>query len=160
MSAKTASKLDTLIDSVNVPSIPTGATVTDVPTDAAPSKSKSKSKSDQKNGRAAASKGTLHTLTVDGFELTFATGTPNADALKASVARATSNPWYAVAEWLAAQVPGFLTIRKIEGSDAKSPMSRIDSAIARARKQGVKNYGKLDAKSGTEKGVWFFIRRP
>ncbi len=99
-------------------------------------------------------------MTVDGFELTFATGDVAADALKATVARATTNPWYPVAEWLAAQVPGFLTIRKIEGSDAKSPMSRLDSAINRARKQGVKNYGKLDARSGAEKGVWYFIRRP
>lgn len=109
-----------------------------------------------KKGKALPAK----TMTVDGFEMVFSTTMPNAESLKATVSRATINPWYAVAEWLACQPAGALTIRKIEGSTAKSPMSRIDSAISRARKLGVKNYGKLDAKAGTEKGVWYFIRRP
>lgn len=61
--------------------------------------------------------------------------------------------------WVAMQPVGFLTVRKSEGSTAKSPMSRIDAAIARARKQEVKNYGKLTVKRGKEKGVWYLIRR-
>lgn len=140
-----------------------GATVTDAVADTAPKTTTRQTvKSSQKSGRATRkpSVGTLSTMTVDGFELTFVAGNVDADKLRASVARATTNPWYPVAEWLAVQVPGFLTIRKIEGSDAKSPMSRLDSAITRARKQNVKNHQKLDARSGADKGVWYFIRRP
>lgn len=103
------------------------------------------------------------TLTVDNFTLSFTAGDVAADAIRAAIARETKNPWYPVAEWLAAQNAGFLKIERAASADpkvAKSPMSKIDAAIARARKMGIANYGKLDAKSGAEKGLWYFIRRP
>lgn len=160
----TADKLAAKLAALNAANVPTnGATMTDIAADvAATSTTRQKSKSGQKSGRANGKPavGTLHTMTVDGFELTFATGDVSADALRANVSRATTNPWYPVAEWLAAQVPGFLTIRKVEGSDVKSPLSRMWSAIMRAQKLDVKNARKLDARSGTDKGVWYFIRRP
>lgn len=92
------------------------------------------------------------------FEITFTAG--DAEKIKATTSRATSNPWYAVALLLAEKPAGFFTIRRVTDSKAKSPMTQIDTAIARCRKQGIANYGKLDAKTSTDKGVWYFIRRP
>lgn len=92
------------------------------------------------------------------FEITFTTG--DAEKIKATTSRATANPWYSVALLLCEKPAGFFTIRRVAGSAAKSPMTQIDAAINRCRKQGIANYGKLDAKASTDKGVWYFIRRP
>lgn len=97
------------------------------------------------------------TLKIDGFSMAYDPTTADGAKLRESVMRETQNPWYPVMVWLAAQKPGHITISR-DGS-AKSPMSRIDSAIARARKAGVKGWRNLDAKSGNEKGVWFLIHR-
>lgn len=97
-------------------------------------------------------------MKIDGFEIAFSKGTLDPALLKATVSRATTNPWYDVVTWTAAQVPGYLTIRRTDAT-IKSPVSKIDSAINRARKQGVKNFHKLEVRSSAaDKGVWYLIR--
>lgn len=101
---------------------------------------------------------TTSTLAVGDFVLTFAAGLPA--SVRENTLRDTKNPWWPVIEYLNTQDAGFITITRPEGSKTKSPMSAIDSMIQRARKAGLKNAGKLDAKSHkTEKGVWYLIRR-
>lgn len=105
--------------------------------------------------------GTVKTvkLSVDGFELSFSKGTLDDKLVKAATGRATTNVWYPIVEWIAGQPTGFLTIRKLDGVKATSPVSKLDSAITRFRKLGGVNAGKLDTRSGTEKGTWFLIKR-
>jgi hypothetical protein len=103
---------------------------------------------------------TPHVLTTaDGFLVTFKSGKLDA-ATKAAILRSTKNPWYPILEWLVAQPVGYLTITKLADSKVKSPVSPIKSAIMRAIFADVKNARKLDVKSGTDKGVWYFVRRP
>jgi hypothetical protein len=102
---------------------------------------------------------TTSTLAVDGYNLNMLNGLP--ESVKDAIARNTANPWYPIVEYVAIQTkPCYIEITRPDGSKAKSPVSKLDSAIQRARKLGVKNYGKLDAKSGTQKGVWYLLRRP
>jgi hypothetical protein len=103
---------------------------------------------------------TPHVLTTaDGFMVTFKSGKLDA-ATKAAILRSTKNPWYPILEWLVTQPVGYLTITKSADSKEKSPVSHIKSAIMRAIFADVKNARKLDVKSGTEKSVWYFVRRP
>lgn len=101
---------------------------------------------------------TVKTVTVDGFTLTLFAGDVPDSLIKASATRSTSNPWYAVMVWLAGCKPGYVEIQRNDDS-VKSPMSKIDGAIARCRKAGIAHYGKLDARSGATKGTWYLIRR-
>lgn len=117
------------------------------------------------------------TITVDNFTMHFKAGTLDTATLNAIKDRTTTNPWYPVAEWLAVQAPGVITITRADGVTAKqaaSPLARIRTAIAKGndlrkahmlRGQAVpanlRNFGKLAADShATEKGVWFFVRMP
>lgn len=104
---------------------------------------------------------TTRAIVADGFVLSFKSGDVPAHLLAASKLRDTSNVWFEVAQWLALQPAGYLTIKRADGVDAKtarSPMSKIDGAIARMRKTGSKGWQRLDAKTGTDKGTWYFIR--
>ena len=112
-----------------------------------------------KNKTAAKNKTSIApiaTIALDGFTVKFETGLP--ENVKAATSRATTNVWYAIAEWLADGTAGFITITRDQDSKAKSPMSNIDRAITRCRKMKVQNYGKLDCVQSNDKGVWFFIR--
>jgi hypothetical protein len=109
-----------------------------------------------KNGKVST---TTSTLAVDGYALNMLNGLPQ--SVKDAIARNTANPWYLIVEYVAMQTkPCYIEITRPDGSKAKSPVSKLDSAIQRARKLGVVNHGKLDAKSGTQKGVWYLMRRP
>jgi hypothetical protein len=102
---------------------------------------------------------TTITLAIDGYALNMLSGLP--ESVKDAIARNTANPWYPIVEYVAIQTkPCYIEITRPDGSKAKSPISKLDAAIQRARKLGVVNHGKLDAKSGTVKGVWYLLRRP
>lgn len=157
-----ASKLDTLnamIADDNAPSInhvaQNGTTVkknvikTVAPT--APVKTEVRSEKSSKIGSVAV-------LNIDGFDIAFKAGTLDTALVKATATRTTTNVWYAIVKWLATQPTGFLTITRSTGSKAKSPMSKIDSALSRARKLEVKNWSNMTAKTGQEKGVWYLVK--
>jgi hypothetical protein len=115
-------------------------------------------------------------LHVDGFTVTFdKDAIVDVATLRNLVVRETDNPWYAVVTVLSKCSVGVLTVTRDDNSKgAKSPLARINSAIARAERirkdamlRGVKpaadvlNAHKIAATGHkSEKGVWRLVRMP
>lgn len=147
-----------------VSTVVAGETVSDIIADVASDQTKTKTKTVKTKTPTAQNAGRAKTKTnavptVDGFALTFASGVASAELFATLRTRATTNPWYIIAEWLGKQPTGYITITRTEGSKEKSPMSRLDAAITRARKLKIEGFSKLDARSGAVKGTWYFIHR-
>lgn len=104
--------------------------------------------------------GTVKTadLTIPGFSMQWAAGKLDDTAVKATVVRDTTNPWYGVVLYCAARGAGYLTITREADSKEKAPTSRIWAAILRAQKLGQKGASKLTVRSGVEKGTWYLVR--
>jgi hypothetical protein len=106
----------------------------------------------------------IESVKIDGCVLSFEKDAGiDADTLRALVVRETENPWYAVVTILSRCSVGVLTIKT-----EKSPLARINSAIARAERlrkdalnrgqkpsADVLNAHKIVAMGhASEKGVW------